>query len=176
MSSSLLITSSIPGAGLRGISEGNVADEGVFNAGKVGLGDRGVLMMGTKGVGVGEADTVGEVDDEADPSVADEGGDDASDEVGEGMVSCSTLNTTIGGVQGQKRESNACGGQRVSRGSKQRRKERSCRLSGGDIWGTGIETSKQQQQQHVPCSHESLTCEASSQRKDGQRYWGDNSG
>lgn len=80
------MTSSIPGAGLRGSSEGNVADDGVFSAVRVGLGDRGVLMMGTEGIGVGEEDPVGDVDDEVEPSVTDEGGDEASDEVGEGMT------------------------------------------------------------------------------------------
>ena len=91
------MTSSIPGTGLLGSSEGNVADDGVFNVGNVGLGDRGVLMMGTEGVGVGEDDEVGEVDDDADLSVTDEGGDEASDEVAEGIMYWSTFDTAKAG-------------------------------------------------------------------------------
>ena len=59
-SSSCLITSSRPGSGLIGSSEGRVAVLGVLRAGKVGLGDLGasavgevVLMVG--GTGLGEA-------------------------------------------------------------------------------------------------------------------------
>lgn len=58
MSSSCLTTSRSPETGLLGSSEGRVADFTVFNAGNVGLGDRGVLMIGNDGVGVGEADCV----------------------------------------------------------------------------------------------------------------------
>lgn len=86
-SSSCLITSSIPGAGLLGSSDGRVIDDGVFRAGRAGFGDRGVLMIGTVGVGVGEDDDVGVADDEVELSTADDGGgDDASDEGGEGMM------------------------------------------------------------------------------------------
>ena len=58
-SSSCLITSSRPGSGLLGSSEGRLAVLGVMRAGKVGFGDLGVsvgevvLMMG--GIGLGEA-------------------------------------------------------------------------------------------------------------------------
>lgn len=85
-SSSLLMTSSIPGAGLLGSSEGNVAVDGVFSAGSVGLGDRGVLMMGTVRVGVGVVDDTGDTDDDVDSSVPVEGGDEASEEAGEVML------------------------------------------------------------------------------------------
>lgn len=97
MSSSFLMTSSIPGAGLRGSSEGNVADEGVFSDGRAGLGDRGVLMMGTEGIGVGEEDTVGDVDDEVEPSVTEDGCDEASDGVGDDMMNRSTLDAPKAG-------------------------------------------------------------------------------
>ena len=49
MSSSCLITSRRPTAGLFGSSEGSVADIGVLRAGRVGLGDLGVLMVGSSG-------------------------------------------------------------------------------------------------------------------------------
>lgn len=91
------MTSSIPGAGLRGSSEGNVADEGVFSAGRAGLGDRGVLMMGTEGIVVGEEDTVGDVDDEVEPSVTEDGCDEASDGVGDNMMNRSTFNAPKAG-------------------------------------------------------------------------------
>ena len=91
MSSSFLMMSSIPRAGLLGISEGKVAVEGVFKAGSDGFGEQGVLMAGMVGVGVGEDDDVGDADDESDPSVAEVGGDDASDDVAEGMMLCSAF-------------------------------------------------------------------------------------
>lgn len=106
--------SSIPGAGLLGSSEGRVADDGVFNAGSVGLGERGVLMVGIAGVGVGEDDGVGDADDESDPSVADEGGDDASDEASEGMMVRNAVHTTESCCQSydlRSNDGNACGGQ-----------------------------------------------------------------
>lgn len=81
------MTSSIPGAGLRGSSDGKVAVDGVFNAGSVGLGDLGVLMVGMVGVGVVEEDEdTGDGDGEVDPPVTVEGGDEASDEAGEVMM------------------------------------------------------------------------------------------
>ena len=46
VSSSCLITSSKPGAGLLGSSEGRVADLGVLSAGSSGFGERGVRMVG----------------------------------------------------------------------------------------------------------------------------------
>lgn len=58
-SSSCLITSRKPGAGLLGSSDGSVADRGVFNPGgnadrgvlsRDGTADRGVLMVGRLGV------------------------------------------------------------------------------------------------------------------------------
>lgn len=85
-SSSLLMTSSIPGAGLLGSSEGRVAVDGVFKAGRAGLGDRGVLMVGTIGVGVGEDDDTGDGDDEVERSVRVDGGDEASDDPVEDIV------------------------------------------------------------------------------------------
>lgn len=84
-SSSLLMTSSMPTAGLLGSSEGSVAVDGVFRAGSVGLGDRGVLIMGTAEAGVGVDDDTGDSDDEVEPSAAVEGGDEASEEAGEVM-------------------------------------------------------------------------------------------
>ncbi len=58
-SSSCLITSSRPGSGLLGSSEGRLAVLGVLRAGKVGLGDLGVSAVGevvlmVGGVGLGE--------------------------------------------------------------------------------------------------------------------------
>jgi hypothetical protein len=46
-SSSCLMTSSSPGAGLLGSSEGNVADLGVLSGGSSGFGERGVSMVGS---------------------------------------------------------------------------------------------------------------------------------
>ena len=46
VSSSCFITSSKPGAGLLGSSEGRVADLGVLSAGSSGFGERGVRMVG----------------------------------------------------------------------------------------------------------------------------------
>lgn len=99
---SLLMTSSIPGAGLRGSSDGKVAVEGVFNVGRFGLGDRGVLMVGMVGVGVGEEDDSGDWDDEVDVPVPVEGGDEASDKGGEVMTAklprCSRVVLSTGQV------------------------------------------------------------------------------
>ena len=52
-SSSTFTTSRWPGTGLLGISEGRVADLGVFKAGKFGFGDFGdtVLIVGVGGSG-----------------------------------------------------------------------------------------------------------------------------
>ena len=58
-SSSCLMTSRSPGAGLRGSSEGRVADLGVLSGGRSGFGERGVCMVGRSGfgdVGFGEAE------------------------------------------------------------------------------------------------------------------------
>lgn len=93
-SSSLLIISNIPGIGLLGSSEGSVVVDGVFKAGRAGLGDRGVLMVGTVGVGVGEDDETGDGDDEADPPVTVDGGDEASDDSVEDIVPW--VSSTIG--------------------------------------------------------------------------------
>lgn len=48
-SSSCLMTSSRPGCGLLGSSDGRVADLGVLRAGRLGLGDLGVMMVGVGG-------------------------------------------------------------------------------------------------------------------------------
>ena len=61
VSSSCLITSSMPGAGLLGSSEGMVADLGVLSGGSSGFGERGVSMVGRSGfgdVGDGEAEGI----------------------------------------------------------------------------------------------------------------------
>ena len=50
MSSSCLITSRRPSAGLFGNSEGRAAEIGVLRVGSVGLGDLGALMAGTSGL------------------------------------------------------------------------------------------------------------------------------
>ena len=47
-SSSCLITSRRPGAGLFGSSDGSGADLGVFRAGSSGFGERGVSMVGSE--------------------------------------------------------------------------------------------------------------------------------
>lgn len=83
MSSSCLITSRSPETGLLGSSEGRVAGFGVFSAGNVGLGDRGVLMIGNDGVGVGEADFV-------EPGSKDSAGD-GEDEAAEVMFTRCSL-------------------------------------------------------------------------------------
>lgn len=140
-SSSLLMTSSIPGAGLLGSSEGNVAVDGVFSAGSAGLGDRGALMMGTVGVGVGAVDDTGDTDDDVDPSVAVEGGDEASEEAGEVMLGGITMACCqLTGLN--RSDGTACGGQRMSRGSNQR-KERATMPAIVEIYGvgTGIESN-----------------------------------
>ena len=131
-SSSFLITSNIPGAGLLGSSEGNVAVDGVFKVGSVGLGDRGVLMVGTVGVGVDEDDDTGDADDDVDPSTVDESGDEASDESAVDMMPCTFFPSIEPWYQLKGLRSNdgsACGGQRVSRGSKQRKAGWLCWLS-----------------------------------------------
>lgn len=61
-SSSCLITSSRPGSGLLGSSEGRLAVLGVLRAGKVGLGDLGVSAVGEVVLMVGGAG-LGEVGD-----------------------------------------------------------------------------------------------------------------
>lgn len=133
-SSSFLITSNIPGAGLLGSSEGNVAVAGVFKAGSVGFGDCNGLMVGIVGVGVGEEDDAGDADDEVEPPPMDVGGDEASDDSAEDMMPCNTLPNTEPCCQPNdsgRNDGDACGGQRVSRGSKQREAEWLCRLSWG---------------------------------------------
>ena len=47
-SSSCLITSRRPGAGLFGSSDGSGADLGVFSAGSSGFGERGLLIVGSE--------------------------------------------------------------------------------------------------------------------------------
>lgn len=123
---SLLITSSIPVAGLLGSSEGSAAVDGVFNAGSVGLGDRGVLMVGAVRVDVGEDEDTGDADDEVDPPITVEGGDEASDEAAEVMLTSISLHAAMPCYQLSdlnRSDGNACGGQRVSRGSKQGKEE-----------------------------------------------------
>ena len=58
-SSSCLMTSSRPGSGLLGISEGKLVIIGVLRAGKAGFGDLGVSAVGgvvlmVGGIGLGE--------------------------------------------------------------------------------------------------------------------------
>lgn len=58
VSSSCLMTSRSPGAGLLGSSDGNVADLGVLSGGSSGLGERGVWIVGTACFGDGGFDEV----------------------------------------------------------------------------------------------------------------------
>ena len=58
MSSSCLITSRSPVFGLLGISDGKVADRGVFRGGGAALGDRGALMVGVGKPGLGESEAM----------------------------------------------------------------------------------------------------------------------
>lgn len=139
------MTSSIPGAGLLGSSDGKVAVEGVFSAGRVGLGDRGVLMVGIVGAGVGEDDDTGDADDEADPpvTVTVAGGDKGLGEAAEVMMASSSLKVAEACCQLNdlnRSDGNACGGQRVSRGSKHRKEEVTMPAIVGIYGaGTGIE-------------------------------------
>ena len=79
MSSSCFITSSRPGIGLFGSSEGRVADLGVLSAGSSGFGERGVRIVGR------ECSSSEPVDGEGDgPSSAEVGGEPSEEiEVGE---------------------------------------------------------------------------------------------
>jgi len=60
-SSSCLITSSSPSAGLLGSSEGNVADLGVLSGGSSGFGERGVSMVGSSVLGDGGFGATGDM-------------------------------------------------------------------------------------------------------------------
>lgn len=75
MSSSCFITSSRPGIGLFGSSEGRVADLGVLSAGSSGFGERGVRIVGR------ESSDSEAVDDEGDSPESAEVGGEASEEV-----------------------------------------------------------------------------------------------
>ena len=92
MSSSCLITSRSPALGLFGISDGKVADRGVLRGGAAALGDRGALMVGGGRAGLGES---------------------------EAMVA--RLDSWVGENGSRQSDGDACGGQRVSRGSSKRR-------------------------------------------------------